>query len=249
MIKIIFLGTAGSTFYRDNTTPCILVNNFLFDCPAECPMILSAKHLLDEVEAIFITHQHADHILGVFPLAWHAWLALWKKKIKIYGPPGIEEYIVKILQVIHPQKHGQMLEKLEITEIDDGDKVGAIKAVKTKHTVPTLAYRLEINGASFCYTGDTSPSKHLVDNLRPCDFLVHEATYPPGMEDKAIEDGHSTPIQAAKTALEVDAKILALVHIPVARLGPSIVKEYLAAAKKIFPETIIPKPGETYIVT
>lgn len=249
MIRVTFLGTAGSTFHGANTTPCILVNNVLFDCPAECPFLLSAKNLLEKIKAIFITHQHADHILGVFPLAWHAWLALWKKKIRIYGPPGIKGYITGILQIMHPQKYEEILDKLEIREIKDGDRVGAVRAVRTKHTIPALAYRLDSGGEVFCYTGDTSPNTHLFEGLRPCDFLAHEATYPPGMEEKAVKDGHSTPIQAARTALEVEARILALVHIPVARLGPGIIEDYLAAARKVFPETIIPEPGETYIVT
>lgn len=83
---------------------------------------------------------------------------------------------------------------------------------------------------------------------RDCDLLIHEATYPPGMEEEAEKDGHSTPIQAANTARKVNAKYLALIHLPYARLGPQIEETYLSSAKKIFSNTFIPKPMDKFIL-
>ena len=252
MITVRFLGTAGSTFYGENFTPCILVNNIVFDLPPECPFVLSSLNALKDVEAFFITHQHLDHLFGVFPLAWHAWLSLWKKKIIIYGPTGTRDYIMRMLKIIHPKKYESIADHLVLTDLGGGEEIdiaqGSVKPIRAFHTVNSLAYRFTSNGKSFCYTGDTAPNDSLVREFKGCDILVHEATYPPGLEDRAIEDGHSTPIQAALNAKRAGVKLLALVHIPFSRLGEDVKEKYLSAAKQIFENTIIPEPGETYIL-
>jgi len=63
------------------------------------------------------------------------------------------------------------------------------------------------------------------------DLLIHEATFNDEMLERAREDGHSTPSQAAEAAKEADVKRLILTHIS-ARYGTP--KPLLEQARKIF---------------
>jgi ribonuclease Z len=68
-------------------------------------------------------------------------------------------------------------------------------------------------GRKIVYTGDTMPSENLVGLAENADLLIHEATFDDEMVERAGEDGHSTPTQAAKTAKAAGAKRLILTHI------------------------------------
>lgn len=48
--------------------------------------------------------------------------------------------------------------------------------------------------------------------FRKCDVLVHEATHDNSLKDKALEFGHSTPVQAVAFAKAIGAKTLLLNH-------------------------------------
>ena len=89
-------------------------------------------------------------------------------------------------------------------------------------------------GRKIIYTGDTGASEAIVDLAKNADLLIHEATFTDEMEERAIEDGHSTPSNAAKTAKAAGVNQLILTHIS-ARYKDS--NAILEQAKKIFPNT------------
>ncbi|MBB6695541.1 ribonuclease Z [Cohnella xylanilytica] len=83
--------------------------------------------------------------------------------------------------------------------------------------------------------GDTSPCDNAVKLARNADVLVHEATFGAGMEEKALDYGHSTITQAAGIARRAKAKRLIVTHIS-ARYGEEEVAAMVAEARKEFPE-------------
>lgn len=87
-------------------------------------------------------------------------------------------------------------------------------------------------GRKIVYTGDTRPSKNLVKLAENADLLIHDATFDDELWEKAHEDGHSTPSQAAETAKKADAKWLVLTHISARYKDPSLLLEQ---ARKVFP--------------
>jgi len=87
-------------------------------------------------------------------------------------------------------------------------------------------------GRKIVYTGDTSPSEDIIKLAENADLLIHEATFDDDLKERAREDGHSTPSQAATVAKKANVKRLVLTHIS-ARYEDS--KILLEQAMKIFP--------------
>lgn len=96
-------------------------------------------------------------------------------------------------------------------------------------------------GRKIVYSGDTRPSEKIVELARNADILIHEATLGDDLADRALEEGHSTPSEAAQVALKANVKLLILTHISARYSNPRILLEQ---AKKIFPNTHIPNDLE-----
>jgi ribonuclease BN (tRNA processing enzyme) len=81
-----------------------------------------------------------------------------------------------------------------------------IKSAPTNHTEGSLAYRVEADGRSLVYSGDTDESDSLVDLARGADLLVLEAANPVKVP------GHLTPAEAGRLAARAGAARLLLNH-------------------------------------
>ncbi|MEM3823901.1 MAG: ribonuclease Z [Candidatus Bathyarchaeia archaeon] len=92
------------------------------------------------------------------------------------------------------------------------------------------------SGRKIVYTGDTRPFEDLVKFAANADLLIHDATLDDDLAEKAEEDGHSTPSQAAKNAKRARAKKLILTHIS-ARYDDA--SALLENARKIFRNTYV----------
>ncbi len=93
-------------------------------------------------------------------------------------------------------------------------------------------------GRKIVYTGDTRPSENLVKLAEDADLLIHEATFDDELLERAAEDGHSTPSQAAETAKEAGVKWLVLTHISARYRDASLLLEQ---ARKTFSNTDLAK--------
>jgi len=86
-------------------------------------------------------------------------------------------------------------------------------------------------GRKIVYTGDTRPSKALIKLARNADLLIHDCTFDDELGERAKEDGHSTPKEAAKIAKQAKAKRLILTHVSARYKTPDLL---LSQARKIF---------------
>jgi ribonuclease Z len=89
-------------------------------------------------------------------------------------------------------------------------------------------------GRKIVYTGDTRPFEGLTRFAEKADLIIHDATLDDSLADRAKEDGHSTPSQAAKSARKAGAKKLILTHISARYDDTSVLLEQ---ARKIFKDT------------
>jgi ribonuclease Z len=89
-------------------------------------------------------------------------------------------------------------------------------------------------GRKIVYTGDTRPFKGFAKFASGADLLVHDATLDDELAEKAEEDGHSTPSQAAENAKKGKVKQLILTHIS-ARYDDT--STLLEQAQKVFKNT------------
>ena len=89
-------------------------------------------------------------------------------------------------------------------------------------------------GRKMVYSGDTRPFKGFVKFAAGADLLIHDATLDDELAERAEEDGHSTPDQAAKHAKKAKVKQLILTHISARYDDTSILLEQ---AQKIFKNT------------
>lgn len=94
-------------------------------------------------------------------------------------------------------------------------------------------------GRKITYSGDLKPSKSLIDLGKDSDILIHEATFAKNLAETALEKKHSTSVDAAIEAKEMNAKQLILTHISSRYQGNAL--EILEEAKEIFPNTILAK--------
>jgi ribonuclease Z len=91
-------------------------------------------------------------------------------------------------------------------------------------------------GRKIVYSGDTRPTKSLLKLAENADLLIHEATFEDELVDKAKEDGHSTPSQAAQIAKKAQAKRLILTHVSSRYKNAQLLLEQ---TKKIFPNSAV----------
>ncbi|RIX53603.1 ribonuclease Z [Paenibacillus nanensis] len=94
-----------------------------------------------------------------------------------------------------------------------------------------------IRGRVVTLLGDTSPCDMSLTLAKEADLLVHEATFAAGLEEKAHEFGHSTTVEAARTALAAGAKGLAMTHFS-GRYSNEELAKLAAEAAAVFPNVI-----------
>jgi ribonuclease Z len=92
-------------------------------------------------------------------------------------------------------------------------------------------------GRKVVISGDTAPCDMVRAVAHRADLLVHEATFAHEERERAHETGHSTALQAAEIADEVDVEMLALHHVSLRYGGGELRDE----ARAVFPNTIVPR--------
>jgi ribonuclease Z len=96
---------------------------------------------------------------------------------------------------------------------------------------------------SYAYCSDTKYFKRLASFVKGVSLLYHEATFDKTKEELALMTGHSTTLDAAKTALKAKVEALIIGHFSARYKN---VEELVEEARTIFPETYPAIDGKTY---
>ena len=184
-LDLLFLGS-GNAFASGRYWNSFLLNGrYLFDAsPVALPHLKRTGSALEEIEAIFISHFHADHFLGIpFLLLEYAEHTARTKDLAIIGPPGIEERVQIITDACYPhifQKEvGYKVTYIEVEDGLSGQVSGATftaRAVTHVDDFGCFGYRVEIGGRAIAYSGDTTMCEALVDLATGADVFVVECS-------------------------------------------------------------------------
>jgi ribonuclease Z len=144
-LSVAFLGTGGAVPSARRNTASLLVarggERLLFDCGEGTQRQMQRSLGLVQVDAIYFTHFHADHFLGLPGLLKTYDLTERERPLTIYGPRGLADLLKSLARVI-----GKVKYKLELVELEPGDAVpreGAeIRAFPVEHSVHAHGYAL-----------------------------------------------------------------------------------------------------------
>lgn len=146
-LQVYFLGTAGALPTTQRNPPCIMIRHgadtLLFDCGEGAQQQMMRARCGFTVNAIFITHWHADHFLGIFGLVQTMSFNGRTEPLIIYGPDWVHEFV----GVLKTVARFNLRFPLEAVELANGSWVRfdgyTVTAFAVSHGMPALGYILE----------------------------------------------------------------------------------------------------------
>jgi ribonuclease Z len=142
-LSLFFAGTAGSVPSARRGLPALLLraggDRLLFDCGEGTQQQLLRSIGLPEIDAIFFTHYHLDHWLGLLGMVKTFDLRARERPLALYGPPGLRSLIEAMRPVI-----GRTSYTLEVIELEPHAEVRCggyvVAAFPVEHRVPAYGY-------------------------------------------------------------------------------------------------------------
>jgi ribonuclease BN (tRNA processing enzyme) len=248
---VILLGTG--TPYPDPaaqgpaTVVAVGARIFLFDAGPGVVRQMAAARLPvrgGPVTALFLTHLHSDHTLGLPDLMFTSWVMGRQAPLHIIGPRGTramtDHLVAAWVEDIAVRTEG--LERgvpggfrVAVEEVDSGvvyDSAGVrVTAIPVVHGSwrQAFAFLVDAPGKRILLSGDTRPSQALARAAGGVDILIHEV-YPssrlqpeprPGGElwPEYMRSFHTSDVELGRLAAEVRPGLLVLTHI--VRMGAS----------------------------
>jgi ribonuclease BN (tRNA processing enzyme) len=185
-----------------------------------------------EIEAVFISHLHFDHIIDLATMAFFFGYNRQWSVPPIYGPPGLSDILSRIATLDTPGRNTMGLG--EVIEVEGGDRRTVagfeVWAEETPHArgSKSFARRFAADGKTVVFSGDTEANPALFSWLaRDADLLLHECysrsaleryalNRPPEMVQRimtAIPEAHCEVNDTARVACEAAARRLVLTHL------------------------------------
>ena len=189
----------------------------LFDCGPGVVHAMARQGIdWQSITHLCLTHFHNDHI-GDVPMLFFAWKHGMRpartEPLTIFGPRGTRRKLVRMAKLFGDHVSEPPFE-LRIQELDNGsdvrlNDVAGIRSCRTRHTDRSIAFRLDVSGRSFCYTGDTGFSDDVAVFAQAADVLLTECSLP----DNEAMDAHLTPSRVAAMARIALPRRLVVTHV------------------------------------
>ena len=244
--ELVLLGTGGGPSIwesRSQPSSALVINNdiYIIDTgDGVASQMARAKLDPKAIKAIFVTHNHSDHVADFGTLLLRAWQTGHNGTIQCFGPPPLEKIANSYIEYmrwdieLRMQYEGRpdfrsIMDVRDIYEnshffTDDNISVDCI-AVPHGEAYPSYAYRFQIGTKSVVFSGDTSKSEALITFSKDVDILVHEILNTDGVEaiiertypgnesfKRHIIDGHTPMREVGEVASASGAKTLVLNH-------------------------------------
>ncbi len=245
-MRLTVVGCSGSMPGANSAASCYLIEHdgvrIVLDLGQGSAGALQRYAALETIDAIFVSHLHADHCLDACSfVVWHRYSERSTGPLPLYGPSGTRERLMAAYE--RPESDlGDVFDFVTVTADLTLDVGGlAISFARMSHPVETYAIRVAAGSASLTYSADTGACAGLIGLGRGSDLLLCEAAAPDG-EAGYPEGLHLTGAQAGEHAAAAGAGRLVLTHIP-----PWVdATAQLAAARAVFAATELAIPGATY---
>lgn len=201
--EIILLGTKGGPAIRKGgampTSSLLRLGGkaILIDCGIGVSRsVVEAGVSLLDLDAIFITHLHSDHVVELGPLIYTAWTTGLNRQLTVYGPDGTESYWRNFLQAmafdhtirIEDEGRPEIADMIRFETLTDGFETEiegiSVRALRVDHPPVTdcFALRFEHEGNSVVFSADTCYFPPLGPFAAGADVLVHEAMLTAGVD-------------------------------------------------------------------
>ena len=182
----------------------------------------------EEFRQVLLTHRHADHISGL------PFIQAQRFVVDPKGPPlhvyGTEETLEAVRQVCQATRLRGITVDRDGAKSSEGDPVMRWNAFEpgqrlelgpttwaccftVDHVSGAVGWRVESDGISVVFSGDTRYSTELVEAARGARLLIHEAMNTEADPVDPHDLGHSTAAAAGRAAALAGANELVLTHI------------------------------------
>ena len=229
-LTVLGSGTAAPRLDRNPSGYLLKIQNknLLLDSgPGTITQLLRSKVNLLDIDHIFYSHLHNDHISDLPAIIWANNYGTFRKKpLNIYGPKGFKKYFdILMTKILKPKK---LIYRINIKELKDNsilkitikkkinknkksikNNLIKIKTRKVKHLGECIGYRIEHKNKIFVYSGDLGPCSSITGLAKNADLLVLECAFP----DNMPFPHHLTPSQCGEIAAKAKTKKLVLTHL------------------------------------
>ena len=229
MEKIIMLGTGHGFVWNLYNTCFLLENNgenLLVDTGGGVEIVKNLEktgYSLKDINNIFISHCHTDHILGVLWIfkRMKGFFVKENKKLTIYCNQEVKESIEKLYISVFPEPTIRAIkENVNIHILEDEETIeiaGKEITFFDVHPKGNQLYGFETileNGKRLIFLGDETCNPILYNRIKDADYVMHEAFCLDSEEEifKAYEKHHSTVKSVCVEMDSLNIKNLILYH-------------------------------------
>jgi ribonuclease BN (tRNA processing enzyme) len=220
-VRLTVIGASGSYPGPDSPASCYLLESehdgrvwrVLLDLGSGALGVLQRYVDPVSVDAVLLSHLHADHCLdlcGFYVLRKYHPTGP-QPRIPVWGPHGTA---VRMAKAYDLDEAPGMSEEFDFRLYPAVLEIGPFTVTATQVAHPVTAYglRIEADGRTLAYSGDTGTCAGLVNTARDADLFLCEASF---VESHANPpDLHLTGAEAGRMASEARARRLVLTHVP-----------------------------------
>jgi ribonuclease BN (tRNA processing enzyme) len=222
-MRLTIVGCAGSFAGPDSAASCYLLEadadgrtwRIVLDLGSGAFGQLQRYADPRDIDALFISHLHADHfydISGYYVVrTWHPDGKM--PPLPTWGPRGMAKQIAAGYGLsVHPG----MKDAFDVAVYAGSPvRIGpfTVHTARLKHPITSYGFRVEANGSTLAYSGDTGPCDELVELGRGADLFLCESAFLSDSPDNP-PDLHLTGRDAGYAAKAAAVGRLVLTHIP-----------------------------------